>query len=189
MNCISLKVLDNVLSGTYKYLLFIASFSPLFVIMTVGFALNHQDSQYLIPAIVIPLSIIAISTLLAIYKFRIFRRSTNAKEIKVEKVSEINIIQYIIPYIILYVFLISVKIEDLTTLVSILAILVLIGILYVKTRMILINPALMFVGFKVYEIHATDYTRPITIISEKRPEGIIKIRDIDHDLYIVQKAK
>ena len=186
--CISLKrALDSVLSGIDKYLFFIASFSPLWVIMTAGYALNHQTSQYLLPAIVIPSAVTAIATLLVVHKFRVLRRSTNAKEVEVEKVSEVTV-KYI-PYIMSYMFLIVVKIEDLGTLVAVVASLTLIGTLYVKTRMVLINPALLLVGFRVYEMHAASYARQMTIISKKLPEGTIKIRDIDRDLYIVQKGQ
>ena len=81
------------------------------------------------------------------------------------------------------------EIDDLGTLVVMVTSLALVGTLYVKTRMVLTNPALLLVGFRVYEMRATDYDRPITIISKRYPENTVKARDADYDLCIAQKKQ
>ena len=181
------EVLDSMLSGIDKYMFFIASFSPLWIIMMVGYALDNQASQYLWPAVTIPSAATTVSVLLIVRKFRALRRSTNAKKIKVEEAHEVTV-KYI-PYIMSYLFLILVEIDDLGTLVVVVASLALVGTLYVKTSMVLTNPALLLVGFRVYKVRATDYDRPITIISKRYPENTVKVRDVDHDLCITQKKQ
>ena len=186
--CITLReATDSILSGIDKYLFFIASFSPLWIIMTVGYAIDNQAFQYLWLAVAVPSTATTISILLVVRKFHALRRSTNAKKIKVEKAHEVTV-KYI-PYIMSYLFLILVEINDLGTLVVVVASLALVGTLYVKTRMVLINPALLLVGFRVYKVRATNYDRPIMIISKRYPENIMNVRDIDHDLCIVQKKQ
>ena len=168
-----------------KSLFFIASFSPLWVIMMIRYLMDNYYEQYVLIPIIIPLVIITISILLTVRKFRTLRRSTNSEEIKVKKSKEIT--SEYIPYIISYLFPILTVIDDIGTLFAVLAAMTLVGILYVKTRMVFTNPALILAGFRIYEIESDDYARPIKIIAKKYPGTTIVVRDMDHDLCIEQK--
>jgi len=141
--------------------------------------------QYIGTPIIITSTIIVISILLTIRKFRTMRRSTNSKEIKIEKSREITM-DYI-PYIISYLFPILTEVDSLSTLFVVVAAMTLVGILYVKTRMVFTNPALILAGFRVYEIESNDYARPIKIIAKNHLKTTIHVRDMDHDLCIEQK--
>jgi len=168
-----------------KSLFFIASFSPLWVIMMIRYLMDNYDEPYVLITIIIPLVIIIISILLTVRKFKTLRRSTNSEKIKVEKSKEIT--SEYIPYIVSYLFPILTVIDGISTLFTVLAAMTLVGILYVKTRMVFTNPALILAGFRIYEIESKNYARPIKIIAKKHPETTVVVRDMDHDLCIEQK--
>ena len=92
-----------------------------------------------------------------------------------------------IPYIISCLFPILVQLDDPSRIVTVLAAIVLVAILYIKTRMVLTNPALLIAGFRLYEVNAVNYARPFIIISKRYPVEDVWIRDMDHDLCIEQK--
>ena len=174
-------------SNIDKSIFFIASFSPLWAIMIVGHMLNNYANQHSWMASLILSAVVAFSIVFVVRKFRALRRSTNPKCVKVTKVREITV-EYI-PYVISYLFPILVQFDDLSRIVTVLAAIVLVAILYIKTRMVLTNPALLIAGFRLYEVNAVSYARPFIIISKRYPAEDVWIRDMDHDLCIEQKRQ
>ena len=175
------------LGALYKYLFFIASFSPLWALMSIRYVINNPNQQYVYVVICIMVVIVLSSILLTGKKFSNLRNSTNSKKITVSESREI--IPGHTPYIIPYLFSIPVAIDGYDTRFVIIAAMALVGILYVKTRMILTSPAIMLAGFRIFEIKSKDYARPIKVIAKKCPlrGHAIRVRDMDHDLCIEQK--
>lgn len=170
-----------------KYLFFIASFSPLWIIMSIRHILDNHDQCYSQIGVVVVFGIVAISIVSTRKKISSLRKSSNAKTITVSKSREITM-EYI-PYIVSCLFPIFVVIDGIGSFFTVIAAMALVGIFYVKTRMVLTNPAIILIGFKIYEIECEQYTRPIKIISKTLPERdhCIRVRDMDHDLCIEQK--
>ena len=179
------KLLNRLLSNINKSSFFIASFSPLWAIMMIRYAIDNYEMQYVYVPITIAMVVVTISILSAVKKFRSARRSTNLESFTIKKSEEIT--KTYVPYIMSCLFPILIVIDSLSTLFVVAAAMTLVGALYIKTRMVFTNPALILVGFKVYEIEAKDHTRPIKVIAKKYPESTIRARYIDHDLYIEQK--
>ena len=179
------KLLNQLLNNINKSSFFIASFSPLWAIMVIRYVIDNHETQYVSVPVIIVMMIIIASILQAVRQFRAARRSTNSESIAVEKSEEIT--KMYVPYIVSYLFPILVDIDSSSTLFVVVAAMTLVGLLYIKTRMVFANPALILVGFRVYEIKAKDRMRSIKIIAKRYPESTIKVRYIDYDLYIEQK--
>lgn len=155
--------------------------------MIIGHILENSMNLYS-GIVVLGLSVGIIYSLYATTKkFHKLRQSTNAKVLKIKKVREIT--PEYIPYIMACLFPVLVQFEDISRLFTVIAAIVLVMVLYAKTRMVLTNPSLIIVGFKFYEVHATDYTNPLIVISKRYPEGNFRVRDMDHDLCLEQKCQ
>lgn len=177
------------LSVPYKYLLFIASFSPVWIIVSISHILDNHDQLYSQIGVVISLIIVAISVILTTEKFASLRNSSNAKTLTVDTSQEIKV-EYI-PYIVSCLVPLLIVIHGPGSLFAVIATMVIIGIFYVKTRMILTNPIIILAGYRMYEIVDKQYTRPITVISKSRPERDqrIRVRDVYDNLCIEQKVQ
>ena len=169
-----------------KSMLFVASFSPLWAIMIVGHMLdNHADHNSWIVSLVLSAAV-AFSIVFVVRKFRAIRRSTNPKHIEVTRARETTV--GLAPYIMVYMFSILVQVDDPSGFFVMFATMSLVGIIYVRTGMVLTNPAFIIAGFRIYEVDADDYARPFIIISKQHPAGGIWVRDCHHDLCIEQET-
>jgi len=130
-----------------KICLFLVSYFPLFVIMSI---LNYDHS--FIPHIGIGLSLIGFGGLfitILVYN-KISGERKYAKEIKSEgKVNFQYFLAYIIPFI-------AIDVDQARQLLAYAVMFVFIGILYVRTNLIYVNPTLTILGFNLFRFK-TEY--------------------------------
>lgn len=179
---------DKLLSTKNRIELFLASFSPLWVIMIISYLIRSYNQTSIIIAIIIGLSlIIPISD--TINKFRQLRTSSNTEKMEIEESKEIT--QDYVPYVVSYLFPVLADLTNFSILFSVIGVLIIIGILYIRTDMLLTNPALLIVGFRLYEVKVKGYHHNLKIIS-KSPIGrndSLQVRMISNLIYIEQKNR
>jgi len=100
-----------------------------------------------------------------------------------------EITQDYIPYVISYLFPVLSDLTNPPMLFSVIAVLIIIGILYVRTDMLLTNPGLLLVGFRLYEVEAENHIDKLKIISKSVVgRGTrLSVKMITRKIYIEQK--
>ena len=174
-------------SNIDKSLFFIASFSPLWAIMIISYMVDNSTNLYSWIVSLILSGIILVSIFVVRRKFRTLRGSSNSKRVEVTQTREITA-EYV-PYIMAYLFPIFIQFDDASRIITGLLAIGFVAMLYIKTRLVLTNPALLLVGFRLYEVHAKNYERPFIIISKHYPAGDTDVRDMAHDLCIEKKPE
>lgn len=153
---------ESLLRPWIKICLFLVSYFPLFVIM----AVLHYDHNIILYSIM-GVSIIGF-TGLGITFYVLNRVSGEYKEAtKIEPASKINF-QYFLAYIIPFI---TIDIDSTRQLVAYSILFIFIGILYVKTELIYVNPTLVMFGYKLLKIHSNNES--IMLITKN---------DLDHAL-------
>ncbi len=152
---------------------FIASFFPLWAIMLYLLISKYGYDGFLIFAyaatvLVIILCISHVKTSIRDTK----RDADNSKQIRIYGKTETtkDYVFSIIPYILV----ISSANMGMENIVSLVAMFVIIGILYVRTNMVLTNPMLLLIGFRVFEIecfesHNDEKPKKILLLSRYMP--------------------
>ncbi len=177
---------DKLLSTKNRIEFFLASFSPLWTIMIISYLIKSYNITNAIIVVIIAL-ILAITIYNTIKKFRQLRISSNSEKMEITEAREIT--QDYIPYVVSYLFPVLADLTNFSTLFAVIAVLIIIGVLYVRTDMLLTNPALLMVGFRLYEVEVQNYQHKLKIIS-RTPIGrndSILVRAIGHEIYIEQK--
>ncbi|WP_048170695.1 hypothetical protein [Methanosarcina siciliae] len=142
-----------------KIFLFISSYSPLLLIVTLQ---TREDYGYwsLLPT---ALAIISIFGLL------IVRRKiniTSTRELEVSRVQQKD--AEVMAYIITYIFpFIGFDFNDFNNLISIFIFFIILGIIYINSNMIHINPLLCAFRFHIYEIETSTGSN-YTIVSRRK---------------------
>lgn len=177
---------DSLLNIKNKIELFLSSFSPLWAIMIISYLIKSHDISDVIIAIIISI-IIAMTISDTVKNFRQLRTSSNSEEMTMKEVKEIT--QDYIPYVVSYLFPVLSDLTNPTMLFSVIAVLIIIGVLYVRTDMLLTNPALLLVGFRLYEVEAEGHIDKLKIISKSVLGRNDKpmLRMITNKIYIERK--
>ena len=167
-----------------KSLLFVASFSPAWAIAIIDYAFHNFEDPNSWTVILAASGVMAYAVLAAAGKFRSLRRSANAKKVEVVQVRMVTV-EYL-PYLLTSMVPVLVGFGDLADALTAVAITTILAVIYVRTGMVLTNPALVLAGFRLYEARAENYARPFVLISKRYPQGTVLVRDMAHDLCIEQ---
>ncbi|PNR95153.1 hypothetical protein [Petrotoga olearia] len=165
----------------FKSFLFLLSYLPLFVI----FAINNFGNVLFLFFSIFSIFVFAVSLVLFI------SAKTNAEEkfIKFEKVESQNVrlLDYIFVYILPFINMGGIK-----ELISFAIIVFIVGNIYVKTDLIVINPVLALFGYSIYKVYLMDEgkksMRPVWLISKSITEGM-KLKEFSKDIYLGMGGK
>jgi hypothetical protein len=127
-----------------RVVLFLSSYTPLFLIMAVKYGSGHR---YFGLSMVL-LSVISIALLF----FYLKQSSTLAVDhVVVEKISgkDTEAMSYIVTYLIPFL---DIKLDEISSSVSLLLLFLVVGILYVHSNLIYINPTLNLLRYHLFEI-------------------------------------
>lgn len=145
-----------------KTLLFLTSYIPLYVILMVR---NYGAAFELFWGLLIFTA--AIITLVAIVFLRVYRISGDYTKIdEVENVNSVNL-----EYFIAYVFpFITEDLLQLDNAISFAIVMFIMGIIYVRSDLIHMNPPLNIIGFNVYKVKSEG--KELIVISRKKKEQL-----------------
>lgn len=135
-----------------KFVFFITSYTPMWVIFLIKFLLNSQNWSLHLKLTVV--SSLVIFIFWNIYKLVKLLNPTGCASAPIEIITVKNIsIDYITNYFSLYLFpFFALEIENSTSIVILFVILALSAYLYIKNNIIYINPVLNFLGYSIYEV-------------------------------------
>ena len=130
-----------------KICLFLVSYFPLFVIMSV----LHYDYLIILYSAIILSAVGFVGLVITIMTYnKISGSRIQAKEIKSDgKVNFQYFLAYIIPFI-------AIDIDETRQLLAYSVLFVFIGILYVKTNLIYVNPTLIILGYNLFRFKTED---------------------------------
>ena len=142
-----------------RVILFLSSYAPLFLIMAVKYGSLHR---YFALSMVL---VGAISVLLLLFYLK--QSATLAVDrVVVEKISgkDTEAMSYIVTYLIPFL---DIKLDEVSSSVSLLLLFVVIAVLYVHSNLIYINPTLNLLGYHLFEIELEDGMTS-ALLSERR---------------------
>jgi len=151
---------------------FIASFFPLWGILLYLASYEYSISEYWYAYILIILTVVICISHVKIFLRNLKNKSENSKQIviKLRKETTHEYVFSIIPYLLV---LTSADMQ-FEKIISLLVVFLIIGILYVRTNMVLTNPMLLLLGFRVFEIifvelHNQDNEKTTLLLTRKLP--------------------
>ena len=166
------------LKNYIKWLLFLSSYVPLYLILL----LFVWDSNRLIFYFLIGLTAITIIALLIVLKAL---NSFEKTFVKLKKVDPKNseFISYIFTYILPFL---SSNFSDVKYIIAMAGIFLLIGFMYVRSNLIYTNPLLNLLGYDLYEIedHKENIMVLITKASYLKKETNVKVINIGKNVYL-----
>jgi hypothetical protein len=146
-------------------MLFLSSYSLLFVALAFKYKFANFTWIFFILAL-----IGGIATLI-ITKTKI--NPDNRKIIYIVSKNE-QVLSYLVSYLLPFI---GFDLTDINEFVSLIIILLIIGILYIKADLIYINPLLMLLGFNIFEVHFPNNSKRI-LISTKSASEIMSMENI-----------
>ena len=159
-------------------ILFISSYSLLFIII----AVRYYDTHPLQSSIVI--IVVIFSYVVLTQSFRIFKGRSN-RHFSVESVSDetSETLTYLIPYIIAFLGLQLTKWQDIFSFLILLGI---VFVVYIRSNLILMNPILNAIGYKFYKVKIGPGPDIIVITKKDLKASItIKTKRISKGLYLL----
>lgn len=154
-----------------KFLMFLSSYFPLFGIIIVR---NYQHTDL----IIVLSTIMVIVTFALVFTFWRIRK-VSGTYLKVDKVEDVgkSSVEYFLTYVIPFFTIDFLKLTDL---LSFLIVFSVIGVIYIKSDLIHMNPTLNLFGFNIYKIKSDD--KDLVVISRKKKnqlftEEVIPIGD------------
>ena len=127
-----------------KIFLFLSSYSPLFLIL----AIKNYTFTYFV--IIMSILIVASVLFLLFIIQKSSKMSGDYQEINEAEDKSNQFLEYIIAYIIPFL---GFNIGNIPDMISLLIIFLMVGVLYVKSDLIYMNPILNFIGYKLYKIN------------------------------------
>jgi len=161
-----------------KWLLFLSSYIPLYLILL----LFAWKSNWTIFYILVSLITITVIVLLIVLKAL---NSLQKTFIKVKKVDPKN--GEFIGYIFTYIFpFLSSNFDDVKYIIAMVVFFLLIGLMYVRSNLIYTNPVLNLLGYSLYEIEDHKENKMVLITKEPdlRKEANIKVINIGKKVYL-----
>jgi len=159
--------MTDILRNQIKTILFLSSYTFLFLI----FILKNLSNQYLLYTLI---SVIVLSN--AILLISIKRCKSLADEfVKIKSVENINSVNsaYLVTYIIPFL---TIDFTNLPDVLSLALLFVVFAFLYIKSDMIYVNPTLNFIGYNLIEIKTSKEDKFVLITKEKNKDKLEKIK-------------
>ncbi|MBP1950279.1 hypothetical protein [Virgibacillus litoralis] len=174
------------ITNTFKTLLFISSFLPLYFILMVKFYDFDKPFKCNLVENTIPYSVLTLLIVISIVTFLYFLFCELNEEEEFEDIENIDseILSYFITYI---VPLTTLKVDQINGVLVNILLFIVIGVFYVKSNIFYLNILFTFSNFNVY----TDKDKKI-IISKKKAQkinelGLVKVRKVGDKIYIINK--
>ena len=180
--------MKNRLNNLIRWILFFIAYYPLFLILLIQnsklidriFAWDFKNFKFIelndvfIWGIILGLIIFAIITI-----FLKFQNNTNTIQYKVLSIKDISheTLNYILTYLIAFL---SLDMNSPKMILSIILLLFIIGVIYINSNMLYVNPILQLLGYSIYELTVTRHN----IDDECRIIAISKIGKIKKNEYI-----
>ena len=182
----------------YKWLLFISSYAPLYVLLAIEifdfdstpvtyvkgvFENVHQLTFWIVIIVLFVISIISVSY------FKLISMNDRRTLIGLKPLNE-SVLSYLITYVIP---LTNMDIASLNSLLVNAVLFLVIGIVYVKSDLIYLNILLILLGFKVYNdstgnVIITNYKKDELTVSENTGESLM-CRKIVRGVYLIRRKK
>lgn len=163
-----------------KICLFLVSYLPLFIMMII---LNY-DNPFILYSVS---AIVAVSFVGLMITFYVLNRiSGEYKQAKdITPASKVNF-QYFIAYVIPFI---AIDMDSTRQLVAYGVLFVFIGILYIKTELLYVNPTLTMLGYHLFKV--TTDNESIMLISRNNHKKVLNdpIVSISQDLYFERKKR
>ncbi len=136
------------LNNNIRILLFLTSYFPLFAIIMIRHYQQIEVFYVLIPVILISLVVL----------FRIFSSLNKVAGMQISSKSKIEnggsyVLQYFLTYVIPFV---TIEVLDWQNLATYGIIFFVIGVIYVKSDLIYLNPTLLLLGYNIYKVTTID---------------------------------
>lgn len=180
--------MKNRLNNLIRWILFFIAYYPLFLILLIQnsklidrfFAWNFKNFKFIelndvfLWGIILGLIIFAIITI-----FLKFQNNTNTIQYKVLSIKDISheTLNYILTYLIAFL---SLDMNSPKMILSIILLLFIIGVIYINSNMLYVNPILQLLGYSIYELTATRHNTD----EECRIIAISKIGKLKKNEYI-----
>lgn len=142
-----------------RLVLFLSSYTPLFLIMAVKYWLVHRYFAYYM------IGVAAVSVLLLLIYLK--RSSTLAVDhITIERISgkDTEALSYIVVYLVPFL---DIKLDEVTSAISLLLLLLVLAVIYVNSNLIYINPTLNLLGYHLFEIELEE-GKTSALLSKRR---------------------
>ena len=156
--------------------LFVASFTPLWFILigsylgSSGLAGPGPDSSALPAAILASFVagvVIAVCIMISCSVVARVRESTNMDEVEPSCVRDVTHAHA--PSVMTYVVFVAIGVASSYNLFLLLSIAGFVCLVFSRTNMLLVNPSLLLVGFRIYEMRVTGPDRDIVLITKRPP--------------------
>ncbi|MBU1598430.1 MAG: hypothetical protein KKE98_08365 [Nanoarchaeota archaeon] len=139
-----------------KIFLFLSSYAPLFLILGI-------KNYFSIPLVIIMIALILISLLFLVYVTKkASKMSGDYKSIVDAKDKSHQYLEYIIAYIIPFLGFNPNNVADM---IALIIVFIIIGILYIRSDLIYMNPVLNFLGYKMFKVTLAEGN--LMVISKK----------------------
>ena len=171
--------MTTILRSWVKVCLFLVSYFPLFVIMII----LHYDNSIILYASITTLSVGFVGLFITFYVLnRISGEYKQATSINPE--SKINF-QYFLAYIIPFV---AIDMDSMRQIVAYAVLFIFLGILYIRTELIYVNPTLTMLGYHLLKIKIND--EDILLITKNSFEKALKnpVVLIGRGLYLERRS-
>jgi len=169
----------TILRSWVKICLFVVSYFPLFIII----GILHYDNSLILSAVIITSAAGVVGLIIIFYVLnRISGEYKEASTIKPE--TKINF-QYFLAYIIPFI---AIDIDSMRQILAYSVLFVFIGILYIRTELIYVNPTLTLLGYHIFKIKVKN--EDIMLITRNNYEKALSnpVILIGKDLYFERRS-
>ena len=175
-----------------KIMFFMASFFPIWIIVVIKYLIEHHTTYDILISFVIIISII-ITTVFTLRDFSNHYSTITGEREKIVRVKEKS--DRVVAHVVAYFFFILIEINDYSDLFVIISMIVLISIIFTRSGLVLTNPSLLLLGYKIYDITTTNpgqveedvnKLRSVTIIT-KEPlyrQDIVNMIELSQGVYL-----
>lgn len=182
----------------YKWLLFISSYAPLYLLLAINnYDFNITPVKYIRGVIgndqkVVFWIVIIILFVISFVSMGYFKFISQNESRKIQGLKPIN--ENILSYLITYVIpLTAMDINSLNSLVVNALLFLIIGIVYVKSDLVYLNILLILLGFRVYNdtsdnVIITNFKKDELTVSINRDESLL-CRKVVRGVYLVRRPK
>ncbi|MGY5146616.1 MAG: hypothetical protein ACW9W4_01245 [Candidatus Nitrosopumilus sp. bin_7KS] len=175
-----------------KIMFFIASFFPIWAIVLGKYLIENHTTFDVIISFIIIIGII-ITTISALREFSNHYNTISGEKGKIVKVKEKS--DKVVAHIVAYFFFILIDIHDYSDLFIILSMIILISIIFTRSGLVLTNPSLLILGFKIYaistispvqDIDSTKELRSVTILTKESlyRDDIVTMVELSQGIYL-----
>ncbi|WP_339212949.1 hypothetical protein [Solibacillus sp. FSL W8-0372] len=174
------------LTNTYKGLLFISSFLPLYILLMVQFSDFDKSIMYNLNEHKVAYSVLMGLIVVSVATFLYFIFCKMNKEENFGKVESVNneVLTYFITYI---VPLTTLKEDDINSIIINLILFFVIGVFYISENQFYLNVLFKFTGFNVYQDDNKKIIiskKPLVKISNK---SHVKVKKLGNRIFLINK--